>query len=87
MSDIGNDRINRITDLVHEHYAEGSGNIIGMNVVHVKDDLVFIAQLVVSYPTQNIVHTETVKVEYKPLQSMNGHLMDFNLLSENDVTL
>jgi len=87
MSDIGNDRINRITDLVHEHYEDGSGKIIGMDVVHIKDDLVFISQLVVSYPMQNIIHTETVKVEYKPLQSTNGHLMEFTLLSENDVTL
>lgn len=79
----------RIVDIITENYEESMATLINIAVTHVLDDRVYIANVVTSWEGDDeyTVHTETIRVDRKPLNQTEGFLYTFTLLSEHDLDL
>jgi hypothetical protein len=86
---IVDERKSRIEEVIREHYEDKTAEEVFVTITHVANDLIYVVQLLVIYlgDDEYTIHTETVKVEYKPLVSTPGHLLAFTLLSEHDLDL
>lgn len=79
----------KILNVIREHYDEAPGTVISQDIRHIARDRTYLAYIVVAYESDAsyIVHTETVRVDFVPLEQTQGHYMKFELLSEHDLDL
>jgi hypothetical protein len=79
----------KILNVIREHYEEGPGTLISHDIRHIARDRTYLAYTVVAFESDDSyrLHAEIVRVDFIPLERMNGNYMKFEVLTDTSLDL